>query len=44
MKKVCRYIKKFRKSLFMGQEGIVDLNTFTLEGGKNKALRNAITK
>ncbi len=33
-----------RKSMFMGQEGIVDLNVFTLEGGKNKALRNAINK
>lgn len=33
-----------KKSLFLGQEGIVDLNTFTLEGGKNKALRNAINK
>jgi phosphatidylglycerol lysyltransferase len=33
-----------RKSMFMGQEGIVDLNIFTLEGGKNKALRNAINK
>ena len=33
-----------KKSLFLGQEGIVDLNTFTLEGGKNKALRNALNK
>jgi phosphatidylglycerol lysyltransferase len=33
-----------KKSLFLGQEAIVDLNTFTLEGGKNKALRNAINK
>jgi phosphatidylglycerol lysyltransferase len=33
-----------KKSLFLGQEGIVDMNTFTLEGGKNKALRNAINK
>jgi len=33
-----------KKSLFLGQEGIVNLNTFTLEGGKNKALRNAINK
>ncbi len=33
-----------KKSLFLGQEGIVDLNSFTLEGGKNKALRNAINK
>ena len=33
-----------KKSLFLGQEGVVDLNTFTLEGGKNKPLRNAINK
>lgn len=33
-----------KKSLFLGQEGIVDLNTFKLEGGKNKALRNALNK
>ena len=33
-----------KKSLFLGQEGIVDLNSFTLEGGKNKALRNALNK
>ncbi|HNW77161.1 MAG TPA: phosphatidylglycerol lysyltransferase domain-containing protein [Bacteroidales bacterium] len=33
-----------KKSLFIGQEGMVDLATFTLEGGRNKALRNAINK
>lgn len=33
-----------KKSLFMGQEGIVDLKTFSLEGGKNKALRNGLNK
>ena len=33
-----------KKSLFLGQEGIVDLNEFKLEGGKNKALRNALNK
>ncbi|HQH22918.1 MAG TPA: phosphatidylglycerol lysyltransferase domain-containing protein [Bacteroidales bacterium] len=33
-----------RKCLFLGQEGVVDLGLFTLEGGKNKALRNAINK
>jgi len=33
-----------KKNLFLGQEGVVELNTFTLEGGKNKALRNAINK
>lgn len=38
------YRKLSKKSLFLGQEGVVDLNTFTLEGGKNKALRNALNK
>ena len=33
-----------KKSLFIGQEGIVDLRTFTLEGGENKALRNGLNK
>lgn len=33
-----------KKSLFIGQEGVVDLQTFTLEGGKNKALRNGLNK
>jgi phosphatidylglycerol lysyltransferase len=33
-----------KKSLFLGQEGIVDLKTFSLEGGKNKPLRNALNK
>ncbi|WP_231129655.1 phosphatidylglycerol lysyltransferase domain-containing protein [Flavobacterium sufflavum] len=33
-----------KKSLFIGQEGIVDLLTFTLEGGAKKSLRNAISK
>jgi phosphatidylglycerol lysyltransferase len=33
-----------KKSLFIGQEAIVDLNTFTLSGVRNKALRNAINK
>jgi phosphatidylglycerol lysyltransferase len=33
-----------KKSLFLGQEAVVDLQTFTLDGGKNKALRNAIHK
>jgi phosphatidylglycerol lysyltransferase len=36
------YKELSKKSLFIGQEAIIDLNTFTLEGGKNKALRNAI--
>jgi phosphatidylglycerol lysyltransferase len=38
------YKELSKKSLFLGQEGIVDLNAFTLEGGKNKALRNALNK
>jgi len=38
------YHELSKKSLFIGQEGIVDLNTFTLQGVKNKALRNAINK
>lgn len=33
-----------KKSLFMGQEGVVDLHSFTLEGGKNKPLRNGLNK
>ena len=33
-----------KKSLFIGQEGVVDLTTFTLEGGARKSLRNAISK
>ncbi len=33
-----------KKSMFIGQEGVVDLQTFTLEGGKNKALRNGLNK
>ena len=33
-----------KKSLFVGQEGIVDLQSFSLEGGKNKALRNGLNK
>ncbi|SDC93237.1 phosphatidylglycerol lysyltransferase domain-containing protein [Williamwhitmania taraxaci] len=39
---VYRVMKK--KALFLGQEGIVDLHTFTLEGRSQKALRNAINK
>jgi len=33
-----------KKSLFLGQEGIVNLKTFSLEGGRKKSLRNAINK
>ncbi|MCK9423200.1 MAG: bifunctional lysylphosphatidylglycerol flippase/synthetase MprF [Bacteroidales bacterium] len=38
------YHKLHRKDLFLGQEGIVDLSTFTMEGGTRKSLRNAINK
>ncbi len=38
------YKELSKKALFIGQEGIVDLDTFTLGGVKNKALRNAINK
>jgi phosphatidylglycerol lysyltransferase len=33
-----------KKSLFVGQEGVVDLSLFTLEGGDKKSIRNAINK
>ncbi|WP_343615783.1 bifunctional lysylphosphatidylglycerol flippase/synthetase MprF [Flavobacterium sp.] len=33
-----------KKSLFIGQEGVVDLSVFTLEGSAKKTLRNAINK
>ncbi len=36
------YKELSKKSLFIGQEAIIDLNTFVLEGGRHKALRNAI--
>ncbi|MGE5420887.1 MAG: phosphatidylglycerol lysyltransferase domain-containing protein, partial [Chloroflexota bacterium] len=38
------YHELSRKSLFIGQEAIVDLSTFTLEGGEKKSLRNALNK
>lgn len=38
------YQELSKKYMFVGQEGVVDLRTFTLEGGRNKALRNAINK
>jgi phosphatidylglycerol lysyltransferase len=38
------YHELSRKSLFLGQEGIVDLDTFTLEGGEKKSIRNALNK
>jgi phosphatidylglycerol lysyltransferase len=33
-----------KRSMFMGQEGVVDLNLFSLEGGARKSIRNAISK
>jgi phosphatidylglycerol lysyltransferase len=38
------YRELSRKSLFLGQEGVVDLETFTLEGGEKKSIRNALNK
>ena len=37
-----RSLKK--KVMFLGQEGIVDLNLFSLEGGAKKSIRNALSK
>jgi phosphatidylglycerol lysyltransferase len=38
------YTELSRKSLFLGQEGVVDLDSFTLEGGEKKSIRNALNK
>lgn len=38
------YHKLHKKDLFLGQEGIVDLTTFNLDGGSKKSLRNALKK
>jgi phosphatidylglycerol lysyltransferase len=38
------YNELSKKHLFLGQEGVVDLNVFTLEGGSRKSIRNAINK
>lgn len=38
------YHELLRKSLFIGQEAIVDLDKFKLEGGERKSLRNALNK
>jgi phosphatidylglycerol lysyltransferase len=38
------YHELSKKSLFLGQEGVVDLNTFSLEGGEKKSIRNALNK
>ena len=33
-----------KKSLYLGQEAVVDLNTFSLQGGDKKRIRNALNK
>jgi len=38
------YISLGKKKLFLGQEGVVDLKTFSLEGGSRKSIRNALKK
>lgn len=38
------YFELSKKSLFLGQEGVVDLESFTLEGGEKKSIRNALNK
>jgi phosphatidylglycerol lysyltransferase len=38
------YQELSRKNLFLGQEGVVDLDTFSLEGGEKKSIRNALNK
>ena len=38
------YLELSRKSLFLGQEGVVDIESFSLEGGEKKSIRNALNK
>jgi phosphatidylglycerol lysyltransferase len=38
------YAELSKKNLFLGQEGVVDLNSFSLEGGEKKSIRNALNK
>ena len=38
------FIKSGKKRLFLGQEGVVNLTTFTLDGGNRKSIRNALKK
>jgi phosphatidylglycerol lysyltransferase len=38
------YRRLRRKNLFLGQEGVVNITTFKLEGGAKKPMRNAINK
>jgi len=35
---------KYKKKLFLGQEGVMDLTKFSLEGGSRKSIRNALKK
>jgi phosphatidylglycerol lysyltransferase len=38
------YHRLRKKDLFLGQEGIVDVSKFSLEGGSKKSMRNALKK
>jgi phosphatidylglycerol lysyltransferase len=38
------YKRLGKKSLYLGQEAVVDLNTFTLQGVDKKSMRNALNK
>jgi len=38
------YSELSMRSLFLGQEAVVDLSAFTLEGGERKSIRNALNK
>ncbi len=38
------YLQKGKRRLFLGQEAVVDLTAFTMEGGNRKSMRNSIKK
>jgi phosphatidylglycerol lysyltransferase len=38
------FISSGKKKIYLGQEGVVNLNTFTLDGGNRKSIRNALKK
>lgn len=38
------YKRMGRKCLYLGQEAVIDLNVFSLQGGEKKSLRNALNK
>jgi phosphatidylglycerol lysyltransferase len=38
------FVSLGKKRLFLGQEGVVDLTAFSLEGGSRKSIRNALKK